>query len=156
MVGDVRKRTIYGMLRPNRSEGSTMAKRFPVDRTNEVRQLRKKARYDVDTVHGILDAGLCAHVAFVQDGGPVVVPMIYGRKDDTIYLHGARKARVIRLLDETDRACMNVTLLDGIVDELPIGDRVRHADAGRGGGRKAGGNAHHQRAHDAGPLGRGS
>ena len=63
----------------------------------------------------ILDAGLVAHVAFVHDGLPVVVPMIYGREGETIYLHGARKARVIRLLEETERACLNVTLLDGIV-----------------------------------------
>jgi nitroimidazol reductase NimA-like FMN-containing flavoprotein (pyridoxamine 5'-phosphate oxidase superfamily) len=41
--------------------------------------------------------------------------MIYGRDDDMLYLHGARKARVIRLLEETDQACVNVTLLDGIV-----------------------------------------
>lgn len=32
-----------------------------------------------------------------------------------MYLHGARKARVIRLLEKTDCACVNVTLLDGIV-----------------------------------------
>ena len=92
-----------------------MADSFSVDKTNKVRQLREYARYDKDTVHAILDAGLVAHVAFIQDGGPVVVPMIYGRDDDTIYLHGARKARVIRLLEQTDRASMNVTLLDGIV-----------------------------------------
>jgi nitroimidazol reductase NimA-like FMN-containing flavoprotein (pyridoxamine 5'-phosphate oxidase superfamily) len=92
-----------------------MSESFPVDKTNQVRQLRDKARYDVDTVHRVLDAGLCAHVAFVQDGKPVVVPMIYGRDGNTIYLHGARKARVIRLLEETHSACMNVTLLDGIV-----------------------------------------
>jgi nitroimidazol reductase NimA-like FMN-containing flavoprotein (pyridoxamine 5'-phosphate oxidase superfamily) len=88
---------------------------FPVSKTNEVRQLKDKAAYDRDTVFGILDAGLVAHVAFVQDGAPVVVPMIYGREDDTIYLHGARKARVIRLLESNECACLNVTLLDGIV-----------------------------------------
>lgn len=58
---------------------------------------------------------MVAHVAFVQDGMPVVVPMIYGREGETLYLHGARKARVIRLLEKTDCACVNVTLLDGIV-----------------------------------------
>jgi hypothetical protein len=41
--------------------------------------------------------------------------MIYGRDGETIYLHGARKARVIRLLEQTGRACINVTLVDGIV-----------------------------------------
>ena len=88
---------------------------YEVSKLNKVRQLRNKARYDRESVHAILDAGLVAHVAFVQDGAPVVVPMIYGRSGETLYLHGARKARVIRLLERTDRACLNVTLLDGIV-----------------------------------------
>ncbi|MBT5219909.1 MAG: pyridoxamine 5'-phosphate oxidase family protein, partial [Woeseia sp.] len=92
-----------------------MTESFAVSKDNKVRQLRENARYDVETVHQILDAGIVAHVAFVQDDGPVVVPMIYGRQDDTIYLHGARKARVIRLLEKTTRACLNVTLLDGLV-----------------------------------------
>ncbi len=88
---------------------------YPLSRTNKVRQLREKASYQRDTVHRVLDAGLFAQVAFVEDGAPVVVPMIYGRDGDTILLHGARKARVIRLLEETEQACLNVTLLDGLV-----------------------------------------
>lgn len=88
---------------------------YDVSNVNKVRQLQKKATYDKAIVHGILDAGLVAHVAFAQEGAPVVVPMIYGREGETVYLHGARKARVLRLLERTDRACLNVTLLDGIV-----------------------------------------
>ena len=88
---------------------------YEVSKLNKIRQLRNKARYDRESVHAILDSGLVAHVAFVQDGAPVIVPMIYGRSGETLYLHGARKARVIRLLERTDRACLNVTLLDGIV-----------------------------------------
>lgn len=88
---------------------------YSLGKQNKVRQLAKKADYDRDTVHRILGAGLVAHVAFVQDGSPVVVPMIYGVEGETVYLHGARKARVIRLLEKTGRACLNVTLLDGIV-----------------------------------------
>jgi nitroimidazol reductase NimA-like FMN-containing flavoprotein (pyridoxamine 5'-phosphate oxidase superfamily) len=88
---------------------------FAVSKKNKVRQLREKASYDRDAVFGILDAGLVAHVALVQDGEPVVVPMIYGRDGDTLFLHGARKARVIRLLEQCGRACINVTLLDGLV-----------------------------------------
>ena len=88
---------------------------YPLSRTNKARQLPKKAHYDRETVHRVLDAGFVAQVAFVQDNAPVVVPMIYGRDGDTVYLHGARKARVIRLLTETEQACLNVTLLDGIV-----------------------------------------
>ncbi len=92
-----------------------MSTEYPATKQNKVRQLREKAAYDHDSVHRILDAGLVAHAAFVQDGEPVVVPMLYGRDGETIYLHGARKARVIRLLEGTGKVCVNVTLPDGLV-----------------------------------------
>ena len=92
-----------------------MTDTYPISPRNKVRQLKEKARYEKDTVHQLLDSGLVAHVGFVQDGAPVVVPMIYGREDEIVYLHGARKARVIRLLEQTERICLNVTMLDAIV-----------------------------------------
>jgi len=92
-----------------------LSSEYEISKQNKVRQLREKAAYDQDTVHEILDAGLVAHVAFVQDGAPVVVPMLYGREGKTLYLHGARKARVIRLLEGSGAACVNVTLVDGLV-----------------------------------------
>lgn len=92
-----------------------MTTEYEVSKQNKVRQLREKAVYDKEAVHAILDAGILAHVAFVQGGAPVVVPMLYGRDGETVYLHGARKARVIRMLEETEQACMNVTLLDALV-----------------------------------------
>lgn len=92
-----------------------MSNDYEVSKQNKVRQLREYAAYDKEIVHRVLDAGLVASVGFVQDGAPVVVPMIFGRDGETIYLHGARKARIIRLLEQTRQACINVTLLDGIV-----------------------------------------
>lgn len=88
---------------------------YAVDKQNKVRQLREKAAYDKDTVHAILDSALVAHVAFVQDGQPVVVPMLFGREDETIFLHGARKARIIKLLESTGTVCLNITHVDGLV-----------------------------------------
>lgn len=92
-----------------------MSDNYDVSKRNKVRQLREYAAYDKATVHGVLDAALVAAVGFVQDDAPVVVPMIYGREGETLFLHGARKARIIRLLEKTGHVCVNVTLLDGIV-----------------------------------------
>jgi nitroimidazol reductase NimA-like FMN-containing flavoprotein (pyridoxamine 5'-phosphate oxidase superfamily) len=92
-----------------------MKKEYPTSKLNTVRQLREKGVYDTRTVHEILDAGLVAQVAFVENGNAFVVPMIYGREGETVYLHGARKARIIRMLESNERICLNVTLLDGIV-----------------------------------------
>lgn len=92
-----------------------MSDAYPTDRRNRLRQLKEKGSYDKTAVHAVLDAGLVAHAAFCQEGAPVVVPMIYGREGDTLYLHGARKARVIRMLETTEQACVNVTLVDALV-----------------------------------------
>lgn len=92
-----------------------MSIEYEISKRNKVRQLREKAAYDRTTVHGILDSALLASVGFVQDGQPVVVPMLYGREGETIYLHGARKSRVIRLLKETGTASLNVTHVDALV-----------------------------------------
>ena len=92
-----------------------MGDQYEVSKQNKVRQIREKAAYDRTTVHAVLDAGIVAHVGFVQDGQPVVVPMLYARDGETIYVHGARKARVIRMLEQTAQASLNVTLLDALV-----------------------------------------
>lgn len=92
-----------------------MSNSYDVSKRNKVKQLREKAAYDTDTVHGILDSALLASVAFIEDGQPVVVPMLYGRDGETLFLHGARKARVIRLLESTTTACLNVTHVDALV-----------------------------------------
>lgn len=92
-----------------------MSNKYEVSKQNKVRQIREKADYDKETVHGILDSALVASVGFVQEGQPVVVPMLYGRDGETVFLHGARKARVVRLLEDTATACMNVTHVDGLV-----------------------------------------
>ena len=88
---------------------------YKVSKQNKLRQIRENAAYDKKTVHEVLDAGVLAHVAFVQEGAPVVVPMLYGREGETIFLHGARKARIIRLLEETEQASLNVTIIDALV-----------------------------------------
>ncbi len=88
---------------------------FAVTRRNRVRRLPEKARYDESAVHAVLDAGLVAHAGFVDAGQPVVIPMLHGREADRLYLHGARKARIAKLLGSGAPVCVNVTLLDGIV-----------------------------------------
>lgn len=92
-----------------------MTSKYEISKRNKARQLREKAVYDKETVHGILDSALLASVGFVQDGQPVVVPMLYGREGETLFLHGARKSRVIRLLEGTTMACINVTHVDALV-----------------------------------------
>lgn len=74
-----------------------------------------RADYDRATVHAILDAALVAHVGFVDGGRPMVIPMIFGRIGDTIYLHGAKATRIIKRIGETAPLCLTVTHVDGLV-----------------------------------------
>jgi hypothetical protein len=54
-----------------------------------VRRGPKKGRYDRASIDSVLDRGLLAHVAFVDDGEPVCIPMLYARLGDRIYIHGS-------------------------------------------------------------------
>lgn len=61
---------------------ATVTTTYAVSPKNRIRQLDTKARYDRETVARLLGAGLVAQVGFVQEGAPVVVPMIYGVDGD--------------------------------------------------------------------------
>ncbi|WP_319532225.1 pyridoxamine 5'-phosphate oxidase family protein [uncultured Cohaesibacter sp.] len=87
---------------------------FPVSSLNKVR-VTKRATYDVDTVHAILDEGILAHVAFADEGNPIVLPMVYGRIGDQLYIHGAKATRMFKKLKVGIPACVNVTIVDGLV-----------------------------------------
>ncbi len=87
---------------------------YPVTKLNKVR-VAKRASYDEKTVHAILDEGMIAHVAFSHDGNPIVLPMVYGRIGDQVYIHGAKATRLLKQLKAGLPACLNVTLVDGLV-----------------------------------------
>lgn len=80
-----------------------------------VRQHADRAVYERNAAHAVLDAGVVAHVGFVRDGAPVVVPMAYGRDGDTLYLHGGGGSRMLQALGEGAEACVTVTVIDGLV-----------------------------------------
>jgi len=86
----------------------------PTDRT-QVRRLAKRAVYDRKQVHSILDEGFVCHVGFIADGQPYVIPTLYVRAGDRIYIHGSAASRMLRTLDEGVDVCVTVTLVDGFV-----------------------------------------
>ena len=91
-----------------------MADFAPTERT-QVHRLPKRGVYDREAVYRILDEGLVCHVGFVADGKPVVIPTGYGRKDDTLYIHGSNASRMFRALGKGADVCITVTLVDGLV-----------------------------------------
>lgn len=86
----------------------------PTART-KVRRLSKRAVYDKSKVHEILDEAFLCHVGFVQDGQPFVIPTLYGRSRETIYMHGSGASRMLKTLAEGVDVCVTVTLVDAYV-----------------------------------------
>jgi uncharacterized protein len=82
---------------------------------SRMRRRHKNARYDRETVHGMLDSGLICHVGFVVDGQPFVTPTIYWRMSEAIYFHGSSASRTLRQMGRGIPVCVTVSHLDGIV-----------------------------------------
>lgn len=83
------------------------------DRT-KVRRRPERGRSDRVTVDEVIDEAYLAHVGFVVDGGPRVLPMTYGRDGDVLYLHGAVGNAMLRASIDAE-VCVTITLLDGLV-----------------------------------------
>lgn len=81
----------------------------------ELRRLPKRGSHETETIYSILDAGFLAHVGFQINGQPFVIPTLYGREEDKLYLHGSAASRMLGELDTGVAACVNVTLVDGLV-----------------------------------------
>lgn len=80
-----------------------------------VNRYRERAATERQTLYDVLDAGLICHVGFISDGAPVLLPSVYGRENDTLYMHASRGARSARLFFEEVPICVAITQLDGIV-----------------------------------------
>ena len=91
-----------------------MSNFIPTERT-QVHRLPKRGTYDRETVYRILDEGLVCHIGFVAGGKPVVIPTGYGRRGDTLFIHGSPASRMFRALGQGADVCVTVTLVDGLV-----------------------------------------
>ena len=86
----------------------------PSSRTR-VRRLPERGVYDRDALDAVLDAALVAHLGFVHDDQPFVIPTLHARIGDVVYVHGSAASRTLRALATGIPACLTVTLVDGIV-----------------------------------------
>jgi nitroimidazol reductase NimA-like FMN-containing flavoprotein (pyridoxamine 5'-phosphate oxidase superfamily) len=85
----------------------------PSERTR-VKRVAKRAKYDAETVHGILDATPICNVGYVFKGTPYVTPTLQWREDDHLYWHGSSASRMLEACEET-QVCVTVSLIDGFV-----------------------------------------
>ncbi|MFC9125244.1 pyridoxamine 5'-phosphate oxidase family protein [Streptomyces sp. NPDC057099] len=89
----------------------------PTDRTVPTRS-PGRASYDRELVHAILDEAYVCHLGFVRDGAPVVLPTLFARVGERLYVHGSTGSRPLREAGQTDPGlpvCLTVTHVDGLV-----------------------------------------
>jgi hypothetical protein len=86
----------------------------PTQRT-KIRRLSKRAVYDKALVHQILDEAFICHLGFTVEGQPYVIPTLYARSGDLLYIHGSGASRTLKTLAQGVDVCATVTLVDGYV-----------------------------------------
>jgi nitroimidazol reductase NimA-like FMN-containing flavoprotein (pyridoxamine 5'-phosphate oxidase superfamily) len=75
----------------------------------------ERGTYEKAVIYAILDEGFLCHVGFVHEGQPFVIPTLYVRIGDALYLHGSPLSRMLGHLADGAPLCVTVTLLDGLV-----------------------------------------
>ena len=88
---------------------------FEQTERTRIHRMPKRASYDVAAVEAILAEGLYCHVGFSVDDQPYVIPTIYARVGEHLYLHGSAASRMLRTIGGDMPVCVTVTLLDGLV-----------------------------------------
>ncbi|MCM2415374.1 pyridoxamine 5'-phosphate oxidase family protein [Streptomyces sp. RKAG290] len=89
----------------------------PTARTVPTRS-RERAAYEREQIHSILDEAYVCHLGFVRDGAPVVLPTLFGRVGERLYVHGSTGSRPLRTAGGNDdglAVCLTVMHVDGLV-----------------------------------------
>ena len=81
----------------------------------ELKKARHKASFDEKSLYDIIDESKIAHIAILQDGAPMVIPMLAWRIDNHVYIHGAKNSRLLKNLKQAEETCLTFTLFDGWV-----------------------------------------
>ncbi|WP_375443616.1 pyridoxamine 5'-phosphate oxidase family protein [uncultured Fibrella sp.] len=89
-------------------------------------RLAKRAHYDAETIHPILDDALFCTVSYVLNGRPMAIPTAFARNGDRLYIHGSVGSHFIRSIENNPATgpegagravpvCITVMLADGLV-----------------------------------------
>jgi uncharacterized protein len=77
---------------------------------------RDRVVRDRSAVNDVLDAAYVCSLGFVVDGRPAILPMMYVRLDDVVYVHGSPGGHPFLSARHAGLdVCLAVTLVDGIV-----------------------------------------
>jgi nitroimidazol reductase NimA-like FMN-containing flavoprotein (pyridoxamine 5'-phosphate oxidase superfamily) len=98
------------------SVGSSEAPAVPPSERTTLRRKAHRAEYERAAINAILDEAYVGHVGLQTDNGPLVLPFVYGREGDSLYLHGSAANHLLRAAKPAEiEICLTVTLIDGLV-----------------------------------------
>lgn len=80
-----------------------------------VKRVPKRAVYDQDRIYQLLDNNNVCTIGFIHNNIPVVIPTIYGRDGNKLYLHGAASSRMIKTLEGGIDMCFCTYRTTGLV-----------------------------------------
>lgn len=80
-----------------------------------LRRLPEQGSKDLTLACAIIDDARIAHVGFVLEGQPYVIPMALARDGKNLLLHGSVASRLMKTLAAGLCCCVTVTHLDGMV-----------------------------------------
>ncbi len=82
---------------------------------SQVKRVAKRATYKKEEIYHILDKEFICHIGFTHNGYPVVIPTLYGRKDNILYIHGAAVSRMMKSIEQGIDICISVANVQGLV-----------------------------------------
>jgi len=81
----------------------------------KVKRVPKRGMYDKATIYRILDQDFVCHIGFIHEGIPVVIPTLYGRHENNLYIHGSMASRMMKTMKEGVDISVCVTQVNGLV-----------------------------------------
>ncbi|OLB75756.1 MAG: GNAT family N-acetyltransferase [Actinobacteria bacterium 13_2_20CM_2_71_6] len=86
---------------------------YPVTTRTTPHRLADRVSYERAAAHAILDEAYVCHLGFGAPDGPRVLPLLFARVDDTVYVHASTGSGLG--LRAGGPVCVTVTLLDALV-----------------------------------------
>ncbi len=80
-----------------------------------IKRTPKRAVYERESIYKVLDCNFLCHVGIIHNNAPLVIPMMYGRKGNELYIHGASVSRLIKQLEKGVTLCVSVSNVSGLV-----------------------------------------
>jgi nitroimidazol reductase NimA-like FMN-containing flavoprotein (pyridoxamine 5'-phosphate oxidase superfamily) len=92
-----------------------MSSDLPDSPRTRITRLNDRQVFDRDALNALLDSAVLAHVGFVRDGEPIVLPVGFGRDGDSMLIHGSTGSPFFREMSDGRPLAITVTHLDGLV-----------------------------------------